>query len=111
MNRTVENLKLVVCDFRDGYLIFDHTPSIEGANWIEVPGTRTEAGGIIQATFVAIVPESKCQDLPKHCSVDSRFVHVTKLSTINYQYDEEVLEVLEICHQEAEGSLIQAEIY
>jgi hypothetical protein len=108
MNTTaVEDFKLVVCDVRDGSLISQHTPNISGVDWVEIPGTRTEAGRYYQAVFAGRVPESECQDLPEHCSIDNRFVHVTKLN-VNYQNGDEVLEV---CHQEAEGHSIQAEIY
>jgi hypothetical protein len=108
MNTTaVEDFKLVVCDVRDGSLISQLTPNIPGVDWVEIPKTRTEAGIYYRALFAGRVPESKCQDLPKHCRINKRFVHVTKLNT-NFQDGEEVLEV---CYQRGEGQLIETAIY
>jgi hypothetical protein len=104
---TVEDFKLVVCTVKDGSLISQHTPNIAGVEWIEIPGTRREAGRYYQAVFAGRVPESECEDLPGHCSVDNRFVHVTNLN-VTYQDGDEVLEV---CHQDFEGDLIQSAIY
>lgn len=103
MKTKVEDTKLVVCDVRDGSLISQRTPSIAGVQWIEVPGSRTEAGSYFQYVAVGCVPEPECLALPDHCSVDSRFVHVTKL---NIQGED-----LEVCHQDAEGHPIQATTY
>jgi hypothetical protein len=104
---TVEDFKLVVCDVRDGSLISQHPPRISGVDWLEIPGTRREAGRYYQAVFAGRVPESECEDLPGHCSVVNRFVHVTRLN-VTYQ---EGMEVLEVCHQEFEGDRINAENY
>lgn len=107
MNTAAEDFKLVICNVRDGSSVSQHTPNVPGVDWVEIPRTRIEAGRRYQVAFAGRVPESECQDLPGHCSVCSRFVHVTKLN-IGYQDGDEVLEVF---HQEAEGHLIQAAIF
>jgi hypothetical protein len=104
---TPENFKLVTCDVRDGSLISQHPPRVAGVEWIEIPGTRREAGRYYQAVFAGRVPESECEDLPGHCSVDNRFVHVTNLNT-DYH---DGYEALEVYHQEFEGDLIKLTIY
>jgi hypothetical protein len=104
---TPENFKLVTCDVRDGSLISQHPPRIAGVEWIEIPDNRREAGRYYQTVVAGRVPESECEDLPGHCSVDNRFIHVTGLN-VTYQ---EGKEVLEVCHQKFEGDLIQSDIY
>lgn len=99
-----ENHKLVVCDVRCGSL---NEPKLDGVEWVEIPGTRQTAGAYSQAGYAARVPESMCDNLPEHCSVQQGYEHVTKLNvTVHYGED-----VLEVCFQEAEGHPIKTEIW
>lgn len=107
MKIAVENFKLVVCDVRDGSLISQHAPNIPGADWVEIPGTRQEAGSYYQADFAARIPESLTQALPEHCFVEARFAHVTKLN-LTWANGQQILEV---CYQDAEGLSIESESY
>ena len=103
MNTKVENVKLVVCDVRDGQLTSQHSPVIPGIEWLEIPSTRTEAGSYFQYVAAARIPESQCLGLPEHCRIVDDFEHVTKL---NIQGED-----LEVCYQDAEGHPIQSTIW
>jgi hypothetical protein len=103
MNTKVEDVKLVICDVRDGSLISQHPPTIPEIEWLEIPGSRTEAGSYFQHLAAARIPESQCLGLPEHCSVDHRFAHVTRLNVHG--------EVFEVCYQDAEGHPIKATAY
>lgn len=87
-----QNFKLVVCDVRDGNLVSQAEPTIPGVEWVEIPDTRIEAGSYYQTLLAGRVPESECKNLLEHCSVDTRFVHVTKLD-VNCQDGKRVLDV------------------
>jgi len=96
------NWKLVICSIKDGSLITQQPPYIPGVKWLEVPGTRVEAGSYFQCLNAARVCETDCHALPDHCFIEG-YPHVTKLNLVGAG--------LEVCWQQAEGHKISASIY
>lgn len=66
-----EMIKLLA-DVRDGSLVYQAEPFIEGATWTEVEDSREEVGKYFQCIRMTYIPEDHpiLDDLPDNCWVE-----------------------------------------
>lgn len=107
MPTKLEVFKLVICDVREGSLILQSLPKLEGIEWIEVPNTRIDIGSYSQSDYAARMPERLTRSLPDNCFIADKFFHVT---TIHVVWDNGE-EKLEVCYQQFEGGSIERFFY